>query len=471
MLEAAGVPVWRDTADLWPGQDWRAEIRRAITSDALVFIACFSQVSLARDSSYQNEELTLAVEQLRLRRPDEPWLLPVRFDECDIPDRDIGGGRTLSSIQRADLFEDHFAEGERRLVGTVLRILGRPTPEPPAVPEGSPSLQGHCWTDTTRGIRDADTAGPNAAVGNAALASAKPPQSGFAMTIPAAHARGISCVTFSPDGSILASGGWDCRVRLWDVRTCENIPKRFRGLPIVYSVAFSPDGATLAAGGRGGRIRLFDVSTGKKMRTLVCPPLTRAFGDISALAFSPDGLILASADGSIRIWDLGTGRHTTLPGGAGYHVAFSPDGTVLACSGPHGTVRLWDVKTAQSIAAFTGHTKSVASVAFSPDGTLLASGGDKTVRVWEVGSGSNIFTFNCVADGSLLRWVHSVAFSPNGRMLAGAGDKTIHLWDVESGRNIAILSGHTDAVLSIAFSPDKPLLASGGDNTIRLWAV
>ena len=123
-LQDAGIPVWRDTADLWPGEDWRAEIRRAITDNALVFIACFSCASLARGKSYQNEELTLAIEQMRLRRPDEPWLIPVRFDECEIPGRDIGGGRTLASIQGADLFGDRSDDGAARLVEAVLQVLG-----------------------------------------------------------------------------------------------------------------------------------------------------------------------------------------------------------------------------------------------------------------------------------------------------------------------------------------------------------
>lgn len=123
-LEAAGIRVWRDTADLWPGQDWRAEIRRAITDNALVFIACFSQAGFARRVSYQNEELTLAIDQLRLRAPDDPWLIPVRFDECEIPGREIGGGRTLSSLQRVNLFGDHFDDGVARLVAAVTRILG-----------------------------------------------------------------------------------------------------------------------------------------------------------------------------------------------------------------------------------------------------------------------------------------------------------------------------------------------------------
>ena len=122
-LQAAGIPVWRDTAGLWPGEDWRRKIRHAISDNALVFIACFSSRSVARKKSYQNEELFLAIEQLRLRPPDEPWLIPVRFDEREIPDWDIGGGRTLTSIQQADLFGDRSEEGAAQLVAAILRIL------------------------------------------------------------------------------------------------------------------------------------------------------------------------------------------------------------------------------------------------------------------------------------------------------------------------------------------------------------
>jgi hypothetical protein len=124
-LEAAGIRVWRDTADLWPGENWRTQIRRAITDNALVFIACFSSKSAARAVSYQNEELVLAVEQLRLRQPDTPWLIPVRFDDCQVPDRDLGDGRTLASIQRTDLFGDHYERQMKQLVLSVQRLLGQ----------------------------------------------------------------------------------------------------------------------------------------------------------------------------------------------------------------------------------------------------------------------------------------------------------------------------------------------------------
>jgi hypothetical protein len=78
VLESSGIPVWRDTTRLWPGEDWRARIRLAITDNALVFIACFSQMSVGRGRSYQNEELILAIDELRLRRPEDPWFFPVR---------------------------------------------------------------------------------------------------------------------------------------------------------------------------------------------------------------------------------------------------------------------------------------------------------------------------------------------------------------------------------------------------------
>jgi hypothetical protein len=134
-LESAGVRVWRDKADLWPGDDWHLVVRRAIAEGALVFLACFSAKSIVREKSWQNDELTLAVDQMRLRPPDKPWLIPVRFDDCEIPDIDLGGGRTLGSIQRGDLFGTDADAQLARLIGAVHRILGR---VPAVAPVGKP---------------------------------------------------------------------------------------------------------------------------------------------------------------------------------------------------------------------------------------------------------------------------------------------------------------------------------------------
>jgi hypothetical protein len=124
VLENAGISVWRDTANLWPGEDWQLRIRQAIAGDALAFIACFSRTSTGRVKSTQNEQLLLAIEQLRLRQPGAVWLIPVRFDNCAIPDWDLGAGHTLRSLYPVDLFGDRFDAGTTQLIAAIKRILG-----------------------------------------------------------------------------------------------------------------------------------------------------------------------------------------------------------------------------------------------------------------------------------------------------------------------------------------------------------
>ena len=122
-LEQAGIGVWRDTANLWPGQDWKLAIREAITNGSLAFIACFSENSERRVTSYQNEELVLAVEQMRFRPPGRPWLFPIRFAECTIPLFDLGAGRRLDTLQSIDLFDGSWELGIPRLVAAVLNTF------------------------------------------------------------------------------------------------------------------------------------------------------------------------------------------------------------------------------------------------------------------------------------------------------------------------------------------------------------
>jgi hypothetical protein len=124
-LETNGVPVWRDT-NLRPGEDWRAKIREAIATDSLAFLACFSKYSASKEASYHRNELLLAIEQFRLRPPNSTYLLPVRFDDCSIPDLDIGAGRTLDYLQHVDLFGKQRQANTERLLEEVQHIL-RPT--------------------------------------------------------------------------------------------------------------------------------------------------------------------------------------------------------------------------------------------------------------------------------------------------------------------------------------------------------
>jgi hypothetical protein len=122
-LHNEGVTVWRDINDLWPGQDWKTEIRKAITRGTLAFIAFFSQAAVRRTKSHMREELLLAVDEFRARPPGRPWLIPVRLEDCELPDLDLGMGRTLDSIQRVDLFGQARERQTDRLIATVAQLV------------------------------------------------------------------------------------------------------------------------------------------------------------------------------------------------------------------------------------------------------------------------------------------------------------------------------------------------------------
>ena len=131
-LESAGFTVWRDTNDLWPGDNWELKIREAISSSSLVFLACFSSALGGRDVSYQYKELMIAAEEYKVRPLDTSWLMTVRFDECVIPAVDLGGGRSLNkTIHRTDLFGNDEMPNLAKLVTAIHRVIDS-TPAPAA---------------------------------------------------------------------------------------------------------------------------------------------------------------------------------------------------------------------------------------------------------------------------------------------------------------------------------------------------
>ena len=305
-------------------------------------------------------------------------------------------------------------------------------------------------------------------------------------------------VAFSPDSRTLASAGFIEReagrlitkgtIRLWDVGTGALLKTLEGNTDVVLSVAFSPDGRTLASGGffgmedarmLEGSIRLWDVSTGRLLKTLE----GHEWG-VNSVAFSPNGQTLASGslDETIRMWDTLTGRHKlTIEGHteAVLRVAFSPDGQTLASGSEDNTIRFWVVTTGEQLRSLKAPLVAVNSVAFSPNGRTLASGGvtessyvKTTMRLWDVGTGKLLK----LLEGhpflqSLRRNVNSVAFSTDGSIIVGASEAyTIGFWDVKTGTHLNTLEGHTGAVNSVAFSPDGRTLASGSDDgTILLW--
>jgi WD40 repeat protein len=246
----------------------------------------------------------------------------------------------------------------------------------------------------------------------------------------------IFSLAFAPDRKSLVTIGENNNVELWDIAQRRRVKMLIDpDSDYIYTAAFKVEGNTLAVG-VGSEIRLLSLPDGKVKSTL---PL-RADGAVTALAFSPDGKTLASAQAGygITIWDLTTGEP-----------AIEPSYGVVAPRLNH---------------------QNVVSLVFSLKGGILVSGGRESIGFWESETGRPLGRRLAHHPGE----VKSVAVSPDGKLLASASsDNTVLLWDLDTRQPMSQpISAHRDGVVSVAFSPDGKWLASSAkDGSIIRWEV
>jgi WD40 repeat protein len=284
-------------------------------------------------------------------------------------------------------------------------------------------------------------------------------------------------LAFSNDGEVLATGGWDGRVKVWNRRLGTAIATLGAHEEEVASIAFTAGGTQLLSSSIDGTVKLWDVRKGKELNEIHVEEDLVTEDEINWVSFSPDGRTLASTvaivdgdkSGDIELWDVASGRkRATIKGESAnvFGMAFSKDGRVLASGNGNGTIGLRDAASGRQMKVIKRDGGPIRSIAFSSDGSTLACGSESgSVTMWNARTGREVTTFEGHSG-----YVRDVAFDGDGGLLvSGSDDGTAKVWDTRTGLLVRTLTGHTDAVGSVSFSPNGELVAGGSsDGSVKL---
>ena len=282
------------------------------------------------------------------------------------------------------------------------------------------------------------------------------------------HQNAVHSIDFSPDGSVLASGGQDSSVGLWDVRTGELLAMHRDHAGPILQVAFSPDGSLLASASRDHTVRLWDPTGGNQIALLhghTDTVLSLVFDQQSKMLYS------ASQDKTIAAWDVGSRKKTGILRGHTQTIgdtAFSPDGSRCASASWDGSVRIWDVNQEKQLLRLPTDAPIATGVVFHPSGDQVAAVDRKSLTVWDANSGKQLFRER-LPDG---RWPdRRVAISPDGKLLVtGTVSGEVFWWNAETWQQLAKTPAHAAPCRDVAFSPDSCWLVSVGDDEVaHVW--
>jgi WD40 repeat protein len=282
------------------------------------------------------------------------------------------------------------------------------------------------------------------------------------------HEDLVSDASISSDGTVLATLGRDQDVRLWDIGAGEPITQLVVEVEEpLFGVAVSGDGRLTAAGDGNGVVHVVDAA-GDTIE------LEGHEGRVFGVAFLPDErLVTAGDDGSIRLWDAGTGRSIEVVEAAAPEpftsVAVSESGATLATSSIDGVIRVWSVASlAEPVAETPPRPTEANKVVFTPSGDIAAAYSDGMVRFWDQSGEPVGEPLEVDSDGDA---AHSVAVSSDGQRLAAAtATDGVTLWDLSTRSRGMELNGQPVVPVDVAFTPDgAALVSSTRDGIVSLW--
>jgi WD40 repeat protein/serine/threonine protein kinase len=289
------------------------------------------------------------------------------------------------------------------------------------------------------------------------------------------HTGSVFNVAYSPDGKVVASGGEDTTVRLWEVQTRKELHV-LRGHPnTISALAWCPDGKRLASGCRDGTVRIWNPTDGSILLTI-----KEGLPSVGNVSWSPDGTVLAvgtSGSDSARTWNADTGEeirsYTGRQGDAlttEVRLIWRPQHEQLAIVQLGAAPRIVDAGSGIEVMQFSMQMgeRMMREFEWCPDGESFAMAGTSVgISIWDVRTRKLKKTLV----GHPFAGISSISWSQDGSYLASAAtDATIRIWNAKSGGLLGTLLGHLENFESVTWRPDGLELASGcSDGTLKLW--